>query len=194
MSKRTTLRPNQKPNSTHYKVWDHVKNADHPLTLPEIEDGLPWCKTGTISGALTNHSQRGSITKIPGRPSRYMVTPEQVEYMLGNTVAPATDILLLLEEPKVVAPQLAAEPPTPAEVNLAIREVLLTARAPLDAGGLAEKTGIPIQYVRTELSYMATQEPHSAPYRGRIKGEGRVRTTYHYMKSQKAWDVWAARS
>lgn len=192
MSKRTTPRPNQKPGSNRYKVFLAVRDAKQPPTAVEVKALLPGIKMGTISSALSEYPDRGCMTVLPGRPRRYMVTNEQNARMLANTATPAPDILALIEEPKSVAPQpKLAEPPTPAEVNLAIRDVLHYALQPLDADAIAYRACLPLAAVRTELSYMVTHEPHSAPYRSRLKGPYRDRATYHYMKSQKAWEDWA---
>lgn len=193
MSKRAILRPNQDPSSKRYQVWEFVRDSGRFVTSADVLAGLPGHKQGTVSSALSEYSDRGAMTKLVGNPNRYRVSPEQVKYMLENTTKSSPDILIMLEEPKIVVPQIETEPPTCAEVNLAIREVLMVSTVPLDAEDLAEKTGISLKYVRSELSYMSTREPHSAPYRFKIKGKNRSKVTYHYMKSRKAWDVWGTR-
>lgn len=203
MSKRTVPRPNQDPESNRYKVFLAVRDVGRPVTAAEVKALLPEHKEGTISSALSEYPDRGCMTKISGKPNRYTVTDEQNALMLANTMKPSPqvglfeqepDVISILEqpvpEPEVVEPEVIVEPPTPAEVNLAIREVLLVAQEPLDADDLARETGLPLAAVRTELSYMASQEPHSAPHREKIKGKNRERATFHYMKSAKAWAAW----
>jgi len=177
-------------DTTRYKVWEWLRDngpangrllalrlgVSVKTASPELTKGVtqtpPWYKevdppTSFPEDLPSSHRGGRWVQAIPG------VGPG----LLGGDPVPPS-----------------AEELTPAELRDRVAEKIATLTQPRDAQWLARELGLNPPLVNTALSVLLCEQPKRA-YRGKsrtdkIRAPGSPRKTWHYLKSQRAWDQW----